>query len=424
MTRNPTLQSARESILSAAYDADRMRSALYPYLLWGGDVSRQKLSETAIIPFGAANAPNATPGGGGIPIPGGIPGIPVYFTQTETELNLTYDFDVWGKNRNTLRAALGEMQAKIADEAFTRLKLGIAVAQVYYNLQIDYQRQQIAKDLVRNRTDYADMIHQLIEYNLENKQAGIAALSDLNDATLALLQIQGDIEINEHQLKAYLAGSFDDSIAPVNVTGKPLPKIPVPCDLPLHLIARRPDIISQLWLIESAGKQIEVAKAGFYPDFNISAFLGFQTIHLHELFFKKSSFFNVDPAFTLPIFDGGRLIANLRSGEVNYDLAILKYNDLVLNATKEVLDGLSTLRNRDQMLRVIRTTVGQQEELYLLSNLRVQHNLNSGIEDLVREHSLLQIRDQEVAALGNTLQAILALIKALGGGFDVCYEEG
>jgi outer membrane protein TolC len=217
---------------------------------------------------------------------------------------------------------------------------------------------------------------------------------------------------------AYMAGNFDETIQ--QISQQPLPKIPLPQDLPLHLISKRPDITAQLWLIESAGRQIEVAKAGFYPDFNLTAFFGFQTIHFAELFKWPSTFFNVNPAVSLPIFDGGRLIANLHSSEINYAIAILDYNNLIINTTKEVLDAISIVRNTHQRLSEYERKFAYQSEMYRLTNLRISHSLDNSLNGLVSEENMLVSQDQEVIALERTIQAILRLIKSIGGGYESC----
>lgn len=243
-------------------------------------------------------------------------------------------------------------------------------------------------------------------------------------AKQVLLEIQADIAVNEYQLKTYLAGQFDETINDIQIDEQPLPKIPLPGDLPLSLIARRPDITAQLWLIESAGKQIEVAKAGFYPDFNIIALFGFQTIHLHELFNWKSCYYNVDPAFSLPIFDAGRLSANLTASEINYDIAIYRYNALVLNAVRDVLDGLTLLRNADLQLKEAQSKVKQQEDLLQLTILKKQNHLSSELDFLVSQQAVLISQNVEITTLGRKIQAMLSLIKALGAGYKTCMEEG
>lgn len=424
LQRNPTLQMAEANIRYASANALKARAVLFPSLNWGADVSRQKFSETGIIPFNSSPLTGTTAALTPLAVTGGVNAIPVYFTQYETEAILNYDFDIWGKNRNTWRAAIGEMRSKIADEAFKRLQLAISVSKVYYQLQIDYKRLAIAQAIVKNRSEYLRLSEQRLNNNLENILIVHTAENNLVSAKQSLLQIEIDIAVNEHQLKAYLADNFEEEISNILIEESCLPNVPVPFDIPLHLIAYRPDIIAQLWLIESAGKQIEVAKAGFYPDFNLAAIFGYQTIHLHELFKWPSTFFNVDPAVSLPIFDGGRLQANLYGSEVNYDLAIYQYNQLILDAVKEVLDGIAILRNSEKQQKEFKQQVEYQEELYKLTNLRVNYHLNSGLDALDYEENVLVSRDKEIIALGNTIQAMLSLIKALGGGYKPCLQIG
>ncbi len=419
-SRNPTLQSVQTEILAATYHAASVESSLYPYVSLGADLSRQKLSKTGVIPFSSGPTGSGTPVIAVPATPGGTGGIPAYFTLYETELNLRYTFDFWNKNRNTLRAALGQVQANIAEEAFARLQLGIALAKVYYALQIDYHRQEIAQALIHNRSTYFDLIQKRVAAQIDNALSLQVAESNLVDARDLLLQIQGDTAVQKYQLMAYMAGSFDEAIQSVDVTQHALPKVPLPQDLPLNLLSQRSDIVAQLWVIESAGWQIEVAKAGFYPDFNLTAFFGFQTIHFAELFKWPSRYFNVDPAVSLPIFDGGRLAANLHSSEINYDLAILEYNRLVLNAAKEVLDAIAILRNRWQRLKEFELKLDYQSEIYRLTHLRTAHSLSNRLDELTSEGNKLLAQDQELLALGNTIQAILELIQALGGGYDNC----
>lgn len=411
LENNPTLQSAHAKILAAQYNADKVQAALYPHFNFMMDVQRQKLSKTGVIPAGPT-LPS-------IPVPS-TPnsGIPFYFTLFDTQINFIYDFDFWGKNRNTLRAALGEVQANIADEIFARLALSISVAQVYYRLQIDYQRQEIAEELVKNRQEFLDLTQQRVQKNLDDERAFHNAQINLSAARQALLQIQGDIAVNEYQLQAYLAGSFEEEIANIKISPKDIPAVPLPRELPLHLISYRPDITAQLWLIQSAGLQIEVAKAGFYPDFNLTGFLGMQTIHLHKWFFAKSAYYNIEPAFTLPIFDGGLLVANLRGSEVNYDLAIYEYNNMVLNAIRDVLDGMAVLQNENGQLDEFKQEAMHQNEISQLTEMRANHHLSSGLDTLNAQANFLTARDNETISIGRTMMAVLSLVKALGGGYD------
>lgn len=422
LENNPILQKAKMQILAAAYNAASVESVLYPYLSWGANVSRQKLSETGVIPFNSGPSSSGAPSTD-VPVTAGRESrMSEYFSVYETEINLKYSFDFWGKNRNIFRAALGAVQANVAEEAFARLQLAFLVADVYYKLQMNYKREELAKSLLDNRQRYFELVQRRVRANIDNDLSLQNAESNLFDTQESLLLIQGDIEVNRYQLMAHMAGNFDEEIGPLAIAQKPLPRVPLPENLPLHLISRRPDITAQLWLIESAGRQIDVAKAGFYPDFNLSALFGFQAIRFTELFKWPSSYFNIAPAVSLPIFDGGRLIANLRASEINYDLAILTYNDLVLNAAKEVLESLAILRNTWERLKAFERKFDSQSELHRLTSLRVSHSLNTSLDALSSQANRLIAQDQTVVAQGKTIHAILELIRALGGGYDNCEE--
>lgn len=423
LANNPTIHAACARILEAQYEADRVRASLFPNITWAGDVLREKFSKTGLISPPSTSSPLLSKPFSqtiGAAVPASLGTIPFYFTQYETAFNLTYNFDIWGKNRENLRAACGLVRANIADDIFTRLNLSISVAQVYFQLQTDYQRQKISKEIIQNRQKYVDLIKERIKSNLENNITLNSAEFNLASARQTLLQIQGNIAVNEYQLRAYLAANFDEDIQDLHIDERPLPKVPLPTELPMRLLAHRPDITAQLWTIESAGHQIESAKAGFYPDFNLMSFFGFQTIHFHKWFWGKSTYWAVDPAFTLPIFDGGVLLANLHHSEVNYDLEIFQYNQLILNAVKEVLDGITILRNVHDQFEIFKEEVKNQQQITELTQQRMKAHLNSQLDFLNAERTYLVAKDQEIVTLGNTFQAILSLVKALGGGYDVC----
>lgn len=416
--KNPSLQAAFNSIDASAAIASRVRSSLYPYLSWGADASRQKLSTTGVIPF------ETGPKGSGTPVivvpatPGGASPIPEYFSLYETELNFKYEFDFWNKNRNTFYAAIGKVQANIAEYEYAKLELGIAVAKAYYDLQISYGRLKNAEKLEENRKNYYLAVKERVGANIDTVLSLQSAEFVWIDAKDRLLEVQADIAVNKYQLQALLAGRFDEMICPIAIKEMPLPRIPLPQDLPLNLISKRADITAQLWLIESAGRQIEVAKAGFYPNFNLMGFFGYQTIHFPELFKWPSSFYNIDPAVSLPIFDGGRLQADLDGSQIQYNLAILQYNQLVLDAAEEVLEALAVLKIQAARLDQMERKVQEQTEYNQLIALKIQHHIGNQLDLLTSEGNLLLAEDQEWIARGKMYHSLLNLIHALGGGYD------
>jgi NodT family efflux transporter outer membrane factor (OMF) lipoprotein len=340
-------------------------------------------------------------------------------------LSAAYEFDIWGKNRNNLRSALSEVQARTADLAFSQLQLTISLARAYFHIQIALKRQEINRELVEVQNAYQKLINKRFLANLETSLNLNVVETNVAAANQNLLDIEGNLVVWKDQLKAYVAGNFLEEIINTHIVEQPLPEVPLPRSLPLHLLSNRPDIMAQLWLINSAGRQIEVAKANFFPDFNLmAAFFGYQTIHFRELFRWASSYFNVDPAFTLPIFDGGRRIANLQQSRSDYDIAVFRYNNMVLEAAQEVLNGIAVLKNNADQLDEFKKEFKAQYENFNITELRVKNHIDSELELLLSRQNMLQAQDRKIIALGNTLQSILSLIKALGGGYDACCQEG
>lgn len=412
--QNPSIEQAEQRIDLAIAIAENRQSSFFPYIYFGADVSRQKLSKTGVIPFSTGPSGTDTPVID-VPAISGQNLIPAYFTLYETELNLSYEFDFWKKNRNAFAAACGRVQAKIADYYFSKLALGIAVAKTYFALQTDLARLANAKQLMENRQAYVDLIKSRIEANIDTDLSLQSAEFYLSDSKDLALQLEGSMLVHKYQLQALIAGDFQEEIF---VASSLLPQVPLPRNLPLHLLSGRADIISKLWQIQSYGYEVEIAKAGFYPDFNLAAFFGFQTIHLPELLKWPSTFFNVDPAVTLPIFDGGRLMANLDSSKINYNIAILEYNRLVIDAAKEVLEGIAVLKNSWQHFFEMRKKADLQKHYNELISLKAAHSLASGLDELTSQGNWYLSYDQKLEAEGRTLQAMIELIQALGGGYE------
>ncbi len=180
------------------------------------------------------------------------------------------------------------------------MALSVSVAQAYFRLQMNYARRCVASEFVAIQKELADLTEERTRGNLDTDINVQNSRTSISSAERLLLQIDVDIEIVKHQLQALLAGDFEEEICSIDLEEKPLPRIPLPVDIPLELLAHRPDIISQLWLLESAGRQIEVAKAGFLPNINLTAFAGYQSIHFLHLFLPQSGDGNMEAAFSLP----------------------------------------------------------------------------------------------------------------------------
>ncbi|MDP1836768.1 MAG: efflux transporter outer membrane subunit [Chlamydiales bacterium] len=403
LCRHPSAQAARLQIFAAKYRSDLARSRLNPTVTAIGSITSQKLSETSLVPFGPSFVtPNQ---------------VPLHFTEYDLHLNLLYDFDLWGKTRQMVMASVGDAYARVADEALARLNLSLAVADAYFKLQIAYQRAEFAEELVACRRANLDLIEQRVTSGVDSCFMLANAQNGLSQAEQMHIQFCAEVSIQEHQLQSYIGESFDECIPNIEVMRRPLPSVPLPVDLPLHLLARRPDIQSQLWMIQAAGHQIKSARARFYPDINLLGMIGYQTIHWNEWFQPNSVDYSVGPAISLPLYDPAAGVANLRGREVEYDLAVTQYNQLVLNATKEVLDGITTVQATSKQLEHSQYQCDNVRSMLECIESRLQSNLASRVDVLATEERLILTCDQQALMLGNTLQSILSLVKALGGGY-------
>lgn len=400
---HPSAHAAYLQIMASKYRADLMKSHLNPTVTAVGSITKQQLSETSLVPFGPSFvSPND---------------VPLNFTEYDLHLNLLYDLDLWGKKRHMVTAALGDMYSRMADQHVARLNLSLAVADTYFKLQIAYKREELASRLVECRKASLALVDQRANSGIDSCFLLTSAQNGLSQAEQLLLQVNREVKIYEHQLQAYVTGDFGEYFPNIEITHKPPPHVPLPADLPLHLISRRADIQSQLWLIEAARYQICAAKARFYPDINLLGLVGLQTIHSHEWFDGDSLYYTFGPAISLPLYDPNAGIANLRGKEVDYDLAVTQYNQLVLNAAKEVLDGITNVQSTAQQLKHSQYQSENIRKSLECASVRLENNLASRIDVLTVEERAILAGDQEAVTYGNALQAILSLIKALGGGY-------
>ena len=165
-------------------------------------------------------------------------------------------------------------------------------------------------------------------------------------------------------------------------------------------------------------RDTDVARAQFYPDINLHAFVGLSSIGLGELLKADSRQLGFGPAIHLPIFDAGRLRANLRVRNAERDLAIDSYNALVRDGVREVVDQLGSLQSLARQQREQAAAQAAAESAYDLIGQRYQAGLASYLAVLNAESQLLSQRRLAVELQARVLDRQVALVRALGGGYS------
>ena len=192
----------------------------------------------------------------------------------------------------------------------------------------------------------------------------------------------------------------------------------LPAELPASLVGRRPDVAAERARVESAAASVRVAETAFYPNVNLSAFAGFQSIALGSLIGSGTRSWSAGPALSLPLFFTDRLRGQLGARDADYVGAVARYNSTVIEAFHEVADALASLRLLEREQSASAAAVAALEHANELALIRYRAGLTNYLTVLIAEQNLLQQRRLAVDLEARRADLAVALIRALGGGFS------
>ena len=235
-------------------------------------------------------------------------------------------------------------------------------------------------------------------------------------ARLQLESLQEQMSLTRNALGA-LVGQPDIALATVPPAQDTLKNIAVIATIPADLLGRRADIAAARWRVEAASKDVVNAKTQFYPNINLVAFAGLSSIGLNRLVDAGSQQWGVGPALRLPIFDAGRLRANLRGKTADLDAAVESYNSAVIDAVGEVADQVTSLQAIARQQLEQRAAQNAAEGAYEIALQRYKAGLGNYLNVLTAETNVLAQRRQAVDLSARALDTQVALIRALGGGY-------
>ena len=328
----------------------------------------------------------------------------------------SWELDFFGKNRAALDAALGNARAAQADADAARMLLASNVARSYFQLARLNDQLGVARRLLAQRTQalrlVQDRVNAGLDTNLELRQSEGA----LPDARLQIETLQEQLTLARHALNA-LVGKQNMALALEIPALSAIKSIATATSIPSDLLGRRADIAAARWRVEAATQDVSSARRQFYPNVNLVAFAGFSSIGLDRLLGAGSEQWGVGPALRLPIFDGGRLRANLRGKTADLDAAIESYNAVVIDAVRDVADQLASRQavSRQQVEQRAAQTLA--ENAYEIAVQRYEAGLGNFLNVLAAETSVLNQRRQGVDLAARALDTQVALMRALGGGY-------
>ncbi len=395
LAQQPNLKVAQARLARAQAVAAGVQATDGPQVNASFDVTRQHFSATSIYP---------PPLGGSIR------------TLSTLQIGGSWELDFFGRNQSALEAALGAGRAAEADVQAARVLLAGQVARAYVQLgRLQVQRNLVEQTQARRHAMLA-LVQQRVKAGLDTRSEQRQGEGVLSDAMLQVEQVDEQIAVVRHALAA-LSAQAPDALTGLKVPLERLQAPALPATLPADLLGRRADITAARWRIEAAAGEVRSARAAFYPNINLAAFVGLASIGLDKLFKSASEQYGAGPALRLPVFDGGRLRANLGVRTADLDAAVESYNAALLEALHEAADSLGTLaalnRQQAEQARSLTAAVSAQA----LAQQRHAAGLGNRLPVLAAETAVLAQRRQAAELQARVLDAQIQLVRALGGGY-------
>ncbi|MFC3129162.1 efflux transporter outer membrane subunit [Coralloluteibacterium stylophorae] len=378
--------------------------------------ARAAAADAARLPTLGANAGLAT-----VHLPESLVPAPIggsTETSAMVRLDANWEADLWGGQRAAYAAAVGSARAAEIDANAARLTLSVQVASAYAELAQAGTDRRIATAELERAQHTLSLVDQRV-------QAGIDSRLQLRRAEAAVPAARQEIEAANQRIDAArnalaaLLGAGPDRGQAIALPEPLSPlDLALPSTLPSDLLARRPDLVAARWRVEAADRGVEAARTEFYPSFNVMAIVGSVAGSAGDLFTAASGLGLATPGFSLPLFDGGRLRANLDAADADYDLAVADYNSRVVAALREVADRVSAIRSLDVQAVQQADAVAAARSAYDLAQQRYGGGVGNLLDALDAQAVLFQTERRAAAIDAQRIEASIGLVQALGGGFD------
>ncbi|HEY5910020.1 MAG TPA: efflux transporter outer membrane subunit [Verrucomicrobiae bacterium] len=394
---NQGLKAAIARVDQARAEARVARSELLPSLDLDPRYTRQRISPNQVPSFGNLTA-----------------------NTFSAPLDLSYEIDLWGRVRRGFEGARADAQASLAAFHNVLLTLHSDVAQNYFALRalddeiatvagtVDLRKEQVR--LVRSRFEGG------IGSDLDVARAETElATTEVEAASLA--QRRAELE----NALAILVGTNPSAFQLVALHGTNAhwnPQTPaVPAGLPGDLLERRPDVSEAERQLAAANARIGVAKAAFFPVVRLTGSGGYLSGDVESLFNWESRVWSIGPSVSLPIFAGGRNLANYRRSQSAYDEAVAKFRQQILVAFGEVENSLAGIRHLAAESAAQQRAVANSRRAAALATDRYRSGIVSYLEVVDASREALQAQRGNAQLAGQRQIAAVQLIKALGGGW-------
>lgn len=398
----PDLKVAQQRITLAEAQARMAEAADGPAVNFSSDVERQKMSAEGLMgPFALTDPAAGTTG--------------PWYTNGTFGLTAGWDLDLWGKNRAEVEGRIGLVRARNAELQQAQQLLASSVARLYWEWQTEAALKTVLHDIEQQQEAIVAVDRELYQQGITSSVEGAETDISAGKTQQKLAEVAGNMKIIEARLLALTNGQ--SSTLALHSVPLPAVQTKMPASLGYELLARRPDLQAAHWYIEASLKEVDAAKAAFYPDINLMAFLQQDALHLSDLFRHSAQQMGVTAGLTLPIFDSGRLNANLDIASAQNGLSIANYNKAVVDAVNQVARSatqVETLMEKNARQKQVQQDASR---IVALAEARLKAGLIAGSRVNQARIPALEEQINGLTLQGQWLDASIQLTSALGGGY-------
>jgi NodT family efflux transporter outer membrane factor (OMF) lipoprotein len=395
---NQNIKEFFQNFMEARTLIGQARSQLYPTLSTAPSFTRSRAS---------ANLGNTASGN----ITGGQQS-----SITSLPVTASWEPDLWGKVRNTIREAQYNAQLSAADLENERLTEQATLAQVYFEIRGQDALQALFQSTVDADQKAYDIAKSGYDAGVTDQITVVEAQNTLQNAQSALTNLGVARAQFEHSI-AVLIGTnpsgFSVPVKPLSATPPP-----VPIGLPSQLLERRPDIAGAERTMAASNAQIGVAVAAFYPNLTLSAEGGLESSAISHLFDWPSRFWSVGTSASETIFDAGLRRATVNQYIATYNANVASYRQTVLTAFQQVEDSLAAERILSKQILQQQAAVDSAKKSLELETGRYDTGIDPYVDVVTAQTTLLSDQQSLTSLHTQQMTASVQLIEALGGGWD------
>ena len=337
----------------------------------------------------------------------------------------SWELDLFGRVRRSVESANAQTEARIANSRDAMLSLEAEVAQTYAQLRGAQQLRQVTIEQIAVNRQILDLTRNRQQHGLENQSAVESAAGQMTSDQAQIPHYDQQIAQAMSALAVLTGtppGTLDQSLADPGTVLREPPVVPI--GLPSTLARRRPDIRAAEANLHAATAQVGVSVAQLYPDVSLTGQFGTRATRASYLTEWASHFYSFGPSVSLPIFQGGALVASVRLAKTQQAEAALEYRKTVLDALRDIDDALVAYRSDQARRDALDQTDQANEHAYELASEAYRHGIVSFITVLDAQRQATQARQQLTSADTQVITDLVSLYKALGGGWEDASENG